>query len=173
MPKAAQNRSWLWPYANNACKRVVNDTYRRQACRPTAGVLAAVTRRLPKRCPTVKKCPCVFVDADYLFPSLQADVAELADALDSKSGSRKGVWVRPPPSAKRCSLEDNPVERAIDAQARTPWQLIPQASLTVDDALALSFSRTDSIRSTFSGGQILDCCKELLIGIPFILPVDS
>lgn len=28
-----------------------------------------------------------------------ADVAELADALDSKSGIRKGVWVRPPPSA--------------------------------------------------------------------------
>jgi hypothetical protein len=30
---------------------------------------------------------------------LVADVAELADALDSKSGIRKGVWVRPPPSA--------------------------------------------------------------------------
>ena len=28
-----------------------------------------------------------------------ADVAELADALDSKSGIRKDVWVRPPPSA--------------------------------------------------------------------------
>jgi hypothetical protein len=30
---------------------------------------------------------------------LVADVAELADALDSKSGNRKVVWVRPPPSA--------------------------------------------------------------------------
>ena len=28
-----------------------------------------------------------------------ADVAELADALDSKSGTRESVWVRPPPSA--------------------------------------------------------------------------
>ena len=28
-----------------------------------------------------------------------ADVAELADALDSKSSIRKDVWVRPPPSA--------------------------------------------------------------------------
>src|SRR5277367_1982490 len=27
-----------------------------------------------------------------------ADVAELADALDSKSSARKGVWVRFPPS---------------------------------------------------------------------------
>jgi hypothetical protein len=34
----------------------------------------------------------------YTF-RLVADVAELADALDSKSGIRKGVWVRPPPSA--------------------------------------------------------------------------
>ncbi len=31
--------------------------------------------------------------------TLVADVAELADALDSKSGIRKDVWVRPPPSA--------------------------------------------------------------------------
>ena len=29
----------------------------------------------------------------------RAEVAELADAPDSKSGARKGVWVRVPPSA--------------------------------------------------------------------------
>ena len=34
------------------------------------------------------------------FESLtQAGVAELADATDSKSVARKGVWVRPPPPA--------------------------------------------------------------------------
>src|ERR1043166_3920835 len=37
--------------------------------------------------------------ANYIPPHERADVAELADALDSKSGTRKGVWVRPPPSA--------------------------------------------------------------------------
>src|ERR1035438_2478364 len=37
-----------------------------------------------------------------------ADVAELADALDSKSGTRKSVWVRPPPSAP---LENHPAAR--------------------------------------------------------------
>ena len=33
------------------------------------------------------------------FLDLEAGVAELADALDSKSGIRKGVWVRAPPPA--------------------------------------------------------------------------
>jgi hypothetical protein len=35
--------------------------------------------------------------------TFQADVAELADATDSKSVARKGVWVRPPPSAEATS----------------------------------------------------------------------
>src|SRR5215472_7481272 len=35
----------------------------------------------------------------FIFSGTVADVAELADALDSKSGIRKDVWVRPPPSA--------------------------------------------------------------------------
>src|SRR5204863_2855312 len=35
----------------------------------------------------------------FIFIPSAADVAELADALDSKSGTRKSVWVRPPPSA--------------------------------------------------------------------------
>ena len=36
-----------------------------------------------------------------LVPSSpEADVAELADALDSKSSDRKVVWVRSPPSAE-------------------------------------------------------------------------
>ena len=33
------------------------------------------------------------------FDLFVADVAELADALDSKSSIREDVWVRPPPSA--------------------------------------------------------------------------
>src|SRR5712664_1953104 len=34
-----------------------------------------------------------------VYHARQAEVAELADAPDSKSGARKGVWVRFPPSA--------------------------------------------------------------------------
>ena len=37
--------------------------------------------------------------SDLYYAPTTADVAELADALDSKSGNRKVVWVRPPPSA--------------------------------------------------------------------------
>jgi hypothetical protein len=35
----------------------------------------------------------------FIIPTRWAGVAELADALDSKSGSLTGVWVRPPPPA--------------------------------------------------------------------------
>ena len=34
-----------------------------------------------------------------IYWRIVADVAELADAPDSKSGTRESVWVRPPPSA--------------------------------------------------------------------------
>ena len=40
-----------------------------------------------------------FALREFIFPDTVADVAELADALDSKSGIREDVWVRPPPSA--------------------------------------------------------------------------
>jgi hypothetical protein len=35
----------------------------------------------------------------FILGALVADVAELADALDSTSGTLTSVWVRPPPSA--------------------------------------------------------------------------
>jgi hypothetical protein len=44
------------------------------------------------------------VDLSQFVSDLWADVAELADALDSKSGIRKDVWVRPPPSAPTSTL---------------------------------------------------------------------
>jgi hypothetical protein len=43
------------------------------------------------------------IDSDFLFATMlltSADVAELADALRSGRSSRKGVWVRLPPSAQ-------------------------------------------------------------------------
>src|SRR5678816_2188206 len=40
-----------------------------------------------------------------------ADVAQLADALDSKSGTRKSVWVRPPPSAPTYCFSYSPLPR--------------------------------------------------------------
>ena len=38
-------------------------------------------------------------DGVRVLGSYNADVAELADALDLDSSARKGLWVRTPPSA--------------------------------------------------------------------------
>ena len=43
---------------------------------------------------------------EIAFQSEKAGVAELADALDSKSSGRKAVWVRAPPPAIFCSMFD-------------------------------------------------------------------
>ena len=52
-------------------------------------------RRIPRdtsaECCGLICCKCVNIS--------NADVAELADALDSKSSTRESMWVRPPPSA--------------------------------------------------------------------------
>ena len=42
--------------------------------------------------------PCASRPGVIESPGTGAEVAELADATDSKSVSRKGVWVRVPPS---------------------------------------------------------------------------
>src|SRR6185295_3442740 len=47
-----------------------------------------------------------------------ADVAELADALDSKSGTRKSVWVRPPPSAPKTDCSCRAAQHT--SQSATP-----------------------------------------------------
>jgi hypothetical protein len=52
-------------------------------------------------------------------------VAELADALDSKSSVRKDVWVRPPPSVERVSnfretLAPNGERRTVNAKRSVP-----------------------------------------------------
>ena len=51
---------------------------------------------------------CIYTRRRVLTRDHQvADVAELADALDSKSGIRKDVWVRPPPSAPSRGIVKN------------------------------------------------------------------
>ena len=51
----------------------------------------------------------VVVRVTYYHPSRQAEVAELVDAPDSKSGARKGVWVRAPPSASSGGSHGSPM----------------------------------------------------------------
>ena len=49
----------------------------------------------------VQHTKALAVQRDFALLLRRADVAELADALDSKSSVREDVWVRPPPSAPR------------------------------------------------------------------------
>ena len=55
--------------------------------------------KMPKTFPKDIQFRIYFALATNIVVELVADVAELADALDSKSGIREDVWVRPPPSA--------------------------------------------------------------------------
>ena len=48
------------------------------------------------------------------FDLFVADVAELADALDSKSSIREDVWVRPPPSA--------PLDKLFQSSSELSWK---------------------------------------------------
>ena len=63
--------------------------------------LETVARWVAERCMRqhCRKCQTVFMDTVQVLDNQWADVAELADALDSKSSTRESVWVRPPPSA--------------------------------------------------------------------------
>src|SRR5438445_5242630 len=52
-----------------------------------------------------------------VYDAWRAEVAELADAPDSKSGARKGVWVRFPPSALARSTGGRRIGRGPDNPA--------------------------------------------------------
>jgi hypothetical protein len=56
-----------------------------EGCKPAASAIRILQSSTFDQLPVIKR--------------QSADVAELADALDSKSCIRKDVWVRPPPSA--------------------------------------------------------------------------
>ena len=105
-------------------------------------------RREPKTNPAVyfnrdlsTAAPCLTIS---FVCSLRADVAELADAPDSKSGGRKAVWVRAPPSVPsplgdlnietHWQIRFNPVKNELRQRAKaisirrrkpppTPWQI--------------------------------------------------
>jgi hypothetical protein len=75
----------LWPCQFNSirCRSIPRH--------PSAGARHAEPVLCYFACVTPAKCETVAFAA--------AGVAELADALDSKSSTRKGVWVRAPPPA--------------------------------------------------------------------------
>ena len=63
-------------------------------------------------------CPLRFAANGLLVASSRADVAELADALDSKSSTGNSVWVRSPPSASAVTTRVARLERIL---AHVAW----------------------------------------------------
>ena len=64
---------------------------------------------------------------DPMLPALRAEVAELVDALDSKSSGRKAVSVRARPSVQNARRDEGRVGRkSVTSRSRTP--LTPQAA---------------------------------------------
>lgn len=64
----------------------------------------------PPQCPNGDPALTI-IDSSTLafYDQAAADVAEQADARDSKSRARKGMWVRLPPSAQKEMLTSGPV----------------------------------------------------------------
>ena len=83
---------------------------------------------LPLLCPLWRQIACRNRAKSRILrplkPGLGADVAELADALDSKSGIRKDVWVRPPPSAPPWKPMDKPVTHVAVTSGRNRLRLL-------------------------------------------------
>jgi hypothetical protein len=65
--------------------------------------------------------------AGFVASNSCAGVAELADALDSKSSGRKAVWVRAPPPAALRNWDRNkliPLSEEATANGRCVWHFM-------------------------------------------------
>src|SRR5208283_3264409 len=75
-------------------------TVRCPAFRRSAWCIQHLPSRRARNGTPQRACGNLFTSPpDEIYWHTVADVAELADAPDSKSGTRESVWVRPPPSA--------------------------------------------------------------------------
>jgi hypothetical protein len=71
--------------------------------------------------PRISTKQVYFQDEDYILRG-RAGVAELADALDSKSGSLTGVWVRPPPPVPHLTTRVVVLQTDLESGGDMPFQ---------------------------------------------------
>ena len=82
----------------------------------------------------------------------RAEVAELADAPDSKSGSLRGVWVRFPPSAFLLAKgRDGNTIRAITVRRILYWLATMVLLLLVGTVVGLIWADTSNLAGAFAG----------------------
>ena len=87
-------------------------------------------------------------------------MAELADALDSKSGIRKDVWVRSPPSVLPCGKRESPINTGLQAfGVFLSFLLIRLATLHDRDRAWTGFSRL--VESAWAFTIVVPCSGDL------------
>ena len=94
----------------------------------------------------------------------QAEVAELADAPDSKSGSLRGVWVRFPPSALLLAKgRGGNTIQAITVRRILYWLAAMIVLLVVGTAVGLIWADTSNVAGAFAGvtNVVSVVCKRL------------
>ena len=86
------------------------------------------------------------------YDAHRAEVAELADAPDSKSGSLRGVWVRFPPSALLLAKgRGGNTIRAITVRRILYWLAAMIVLLVVGTAVGLIWADTSNVAGAFAG----------------------
>ena len=97
--RAALSHGCLWAQPGTA-------TVRCPAVRRSTWCIQHLPSRRARNGTPQRTCGNLFTSPpDEIYWRTVADVAELADAPDSKSGTRESVWVRPPPSAPAFARE--------------------------------------------------------------------
>src|SRR5262249_53499909 len=103
---------------------------------PVSPIVASLSKLVLIQVGNVRPCASTTAPLSFLISSA-ADVAELADALDSKSGTRKSVWVRPPPSAPNKNQREMQV---FALNFRTGMRIAPFEEMAFRDPTRLLLS---------------------------------
>src|SRR3954470_15127294 len=101
----------------------------------------------------------------------QAEVAELADAPDSKSGSLRGVWVRFPPSAPRAT-EDSSHARPAGSCRGASRSVRSRRSVPDRDRRLVAAAPDERIRDD-AGGEQAEAHTTPVVGVGRVVADDT
>jgi hypothetical protein len=140
---AAVSAAMIW--GSTGCQPVVSGSLPETSAHPKLSFAgSAVCLRYDK---------CLRFNLRSLVSIPAAGVAELADALDSKSSDRKIVWVRAPPPAVRAGLAD------LDACSRSHSEFDVRCSVLDVGCLLFAGLWAFDLRSLCKAGRLTRLCR--------------